>query len=152
MKKLTKLIINRKFWGTGKRSSKALYDATNHKYCCLGFYSKACGFENKELNNEGTPEELVGNFLSDYRYDNHCDSDKLSDIKDLPSKFQKILKLLGRDTHSNSKICRKLMSANDNPKISDKIREKRISGLFKKIGVAVEYKGKYPANVKYNND
>lgn len=145
-KTLTKLTIDRKTWGVGKEGGRLLNSKTK-KLCCVGFYTKKCGFKNSEIENLGTPETLVYNYvtgLSDFGKLYDTGKSKLSKINKIPHRFLRLLPLLedNKETHDNS-ICCELTSTNDSEVLDNPTREKKITSLFKKIKISVKFKGKY---------
>lgn len=119
------LIIDRAKWRTGgnpilnpnytgEGSTHLLND--QGYMCCLGFRCEQMGIPEQHLLNVGMPSGLYN----------------LYDIPDLINESGK-----------NSEFAVQAVRINDDPSLSTKEREKAITEHFKKIGVIVEFKGRY---------
>ena len=147
-----KLVISRKRWVNGSNSDEAFSDEAfihgNNKgeslllndknnMCCLGFFAKSCGLKPKNIR-VGEPTEIFNTVVPH-------DRDKLiAKIEDTP--FKKLIVNYGskdiryNDNYQNSsKICRDLIAVNDDPDIPISKREKKITSLFNKINVEVQF-------------
>ncbi len=131
-KKLTTLIIDRKRWLRGGDFSDAsyLYRSEDRKMCCLGFFCRQSGLLIDNIRNVPEPYDIL---------------DFTSSLS-LEKKVRQKLKSLFEDAHETNysdmkqnNTCDSLIYANDNIKISEPEREKRISKLFSKIGVKVKF-------------
>lgn len=116
---MEKLIIDRKKWLRGTRIGSKLLKKTTRKMCCLGFFVRQCGFKIKDIENITSPEIVVA-------HNKQISPDNL------------IYRLL-RDGRLDSDITYELMRINDSNKISEEVREKELTRLFKKIKFEVEF-------------
>ncbi len=124
------LTINRQKWGFGEKGGYLL-DRDTGLQCCLGFFCKKIGYKNSHIENRGTPFELITCFAK--------------------QNLKKRLQCLTTSSNNNS-ICHKLIDVNDSTspiylKKPEK-REAKIAQLFSKIGVKVNFVGKYKNNLK----
>src|SRR2546425_7116102 len=117
-----KVVIDRKKWGRGDGEGYgSLLDPNTHKMCCLGFACRAVGAKPKELRNLSYPSDLYETWNEEtYNYERS---------------FPKEFKGLSGKKLNDSQICRLLALANDNGKITDAVREKRIKTLGKKARI-----------------
>lgn len=109
---ITELTIKRSEWATpDKTDEPRLYVASGLK-CCLGFAALACGKNEAEILGKGMPRHLMYG----------------SEIKQflLPS---------GRNTD----LSEAAQVINDNPKISNKERERQLTELFAANGIALNF-------------
>lgn len=121
------LVIKRRYWLRGSGEYSAL--KSGNEYCCLGFFAKACGFKNKDIDRTCTPDEIYGNVETDE-----------STFKDFYNNLDPNFKfLINPKTQSDTKICLKLMEVNDKKYLSDEEREKKLTALFAKKGVEVKF-------------
>lgn len=91
------------------------------RMCCLGFYLEACGVPREKLLNESCPsniEEFVPKQAS-WLGDINPQSDRLNNL-----------------------VEDDFIGINDDPKLSDKARELRLTQMFKKRGVRVRFVGR----------
>lgn len=109
-----KLTIQRSKWYRGKGGLFSKLVQHNGTMCCLGFLGRACGIPKKTMGGHSRPSD--------------------------------VLKYLGRwqagtltEAGGNSKVTQGLMNDNDEPSISDAVRERRLTKKFKAIGVDVEF-------------
>lgn len=116
-----KLIINRKKWARGDEKAELLND---RGMCCLGFYCKAKGLSDMDIESVGEPACLL-------------EVDEKS-AERVHKKLTNLLTAKGK----NNKVCEKLMTWNDKIDISEERREEKISYWFKKIDVDVKFMGK----------
>jgi hypothetical protein len=120
------LKINRRLWGRGVTGG--LLRSFTGKQCCLGFACRASGFKVSEIQGHG--------MLSDI--------DDLETLKKQAAVFPILGKLFKVDKHDladNSKLAYDAAGINDDIMLSDKQREKKLTTLFKKHGVAIEFVG-----------
>lgn len=90
--------------------------------CCLGFYTKACGFSDDEIRNVSIPSELIDDRFTDK---------SLTEVVDSMPRVQKVLSAVIREETS-------LISANDSgPR--GRGREKEIKRLFARAGIRVRF-------------
>jgi hypothetical protein len=111
---LKSLVINRERWGVADQGGSLRRPSTKLQ-CCLGFAVRACGIGPSTINNMAMPAEIAG---------------------------RKALKL--PTWLRDSAVTNQLAGINDDGRISFKDREKRIAGRFAKVGVKVNFTGKYP--------
>ncbi len=119
-KKLTNLTISRRRWLRGTQYDSHLHSPQNHKQCCLGFYMRDLGFPLAEINGRGTPSDVVTHLFED---------------SDCRVPVPGLVKKDNRDTT----LCCKLINVNDSDKITDEVREAKITKLFAKMGVKVKF-------------
>ena len=117
------VVIDRNEWGYGRgHGMGSLWDIDNTK-CCLGFACIAAGLTGKVIFQGGTPDELY-NFLDEEQ------REKLAGLIDIQYVEDEDMYL-----HSDSDICEKLMSENDDEGIPKDKREENIIKLGKKAGI-----------------
>ena len=112
---MQKFIIDRKTWLRGEEGyNSALKRKYDGKECCLGQIAKQCEFDERNIIRVASPQCLV----------KICETQKQ---KEFVNKFRK-------DTGA------RMMAANDNPRTTDKQKEKRLNSLAAKIGVKLVFK------------
>lgn len=114
MSDIKKFTIDRGIWLYGEGEESRLLRSGDHKMCCLGIFSEACGVEYRELMNRSFPTEL-----------------ETEDLDKLPKWLWK------------ENVVGKITEANDAPWPNHKIREELIADLFKENGVEVVFEGEY---------
>lgn len=121
------LVIDRSRWLQGRWSditeSMLRSNSGNLPHpmmCCLGFFAKRLGLTNEEITDIG----------------------RLDEVSDLIPEPYRTEALEWRHKYKGSTVWQ-LMSINDDPDISSRERERRITRLFKEWGVAVRFTGKY---------
>lgn len=113
--------IRRSKWARGgKKGSSALLNSQGNM-CCLGFYSKACGFTKENIQHIIAPDRIP--VMQNY-----------SEAIKFKSKLIKY-----RDYPNTTKICDDLMDINDDQYITDKVREEKLTKKFSKMGVKVTF-------------
>lgn len=118
-KDVTEFTIIRDEWYRGQRHGALLLRRGDNKKCCLGFYCLAMGFESSDILEQADPENVSA--WSEQKIKSFL----LSDWE-------------GRT--NNSDVCVTLMVLNDNPLISEEIREEEVFKIFKENGVTVHFK------------
>lgn len=124
------LIIDRAKWRiggegihkTGEGNTALLND--EGFMCCLGFRCEQMGIPKKDLLGAVTP-------------------DSLSELYDIPDLIEKVGSYDGYDAYDDTPFTQEAVNINDNTDLSPEEREKAITKHFKKIGVIVEFKGRY---------
>lgn len=118
-KDVKEFVVKRSQWLRGDFENSYLADNTGKK-CCLGFYSCAAGFLDKDIKMQGAPNELVDS------------SGKVWDTF-----------LLGHPSEDsepcNSDACFDLMSINDYDEYDDAEREDLLKEKFAEHGVKVTF-------------
>jgi hypothetical protein len=134
---IKELTINRKKWYRGWGSENScLLNPQSGKMCCLGFYALQSGLSKKDIKNMPTPGAVRKLLRGDEVYLN--DGNTISQ----PAKpIQWNTKLMQRNRDLHTRTGDNLIDVNDNDSISDEEREKKITSLFKRIGVAVKFIG-----------
>lgn len=120
-----KLIIDRDKWIRGETEERSrLLRSSDGKMCCLGFYSKANGYSDDEIEGINSP----------------CELDPSHRPPGMNWLFQSSTPgaFPSRDA---STVCWDLMVSNDDSEITEDSREKCLSELFEKNGVEVEFVG-----------
>lgn len=109
------LVIDRSKWACGGRGgvSALLNDVGN--MCCLGFYAKACGVNEVNLQNIYTPSGI-------YEEDRGSLSPKVADFGD--TDWTDVA-----------------MQINDNPELRQSSREQILTAHFRAIGILVKFVG-----------
>lgn len=110
-----KLEIDRNTWARGHWEGGYLWDPDTGKSCCLGFFGRACGYTNKEME----PHETLS-YLRDDRGSPQSAGPELQSVAD-----QEGL----------------LISYNDSRELSEEEREQMIAEEFAKHGVEVTFTG-----------
>lgn len=120
------LIIDRSKWRTGEgglnETGKGDTMLLNKQgfMCCLGFRCNQMGIPKKHLLNKGMPEELA-------------------DLYNIPN----LIEGDDEDGWIDTEFTNAAIRLNDNGYITSKARENAIKEHFAKIGVTVQFKGKY---------
>ena len=112
-----KFTIFRKNWARGDRDKPNLLLDKEGNMCCLGFAAESAGCSRKDLLNTAGPTGLL-----------HRENIKITGLTYRGS------------NRSATQICISLICTNDNSFLSDEERENRITKLFKKLDVDVEFK------------
>lgn len=109
--------VVRKKWlrGKGSMASALLW---NGKSCCLGFYSEACGISRKVMHSIATPADLAA-------------------VSEQKSNVIWKTKLVRSGVNSIS--CQKLININDSSTTDDAFKEKKLTSLFKRLGIKVKF-------------
>lgn len=140
---MKKLVIDRSKWqrrSNLKNSNLILSSISellcnNDRLCCLGFDCLRRGFKRKQILEKADPESIV------YGLKNK------QSIKKVIKKLNGLISVSkGRsdeieDLIHNSAVCTQLIKVNDNPRISERVKESRITKMFSMIGVEVEFIG-----------
>lgn len=112
-------VVDCKTWYRGRGSNSSCMLNTNGKSCCLGFYARQCGVENKLMRKKATPLDVVRN------------------TRDIQVQWDtKLIK-----HNKNSITCERLMETNDSRDLTEPEREKKLTALFKKNGIKVKFVG-----------
>lgn len=113
-----KLVIDRSRWLRGEGwEQSSLIRPSDEKMCCLGFLGEACGVSRDLMWDKASPRQLSIEAKAMYParlFQLRYEDDGLSPM--------------GR-----------LMNINDNPNLSEEIREKMIIDKMSDLGVAVEF-------------
>lgn len=127
--------INRKRWLRGEGSEEScLLNTKTGKMCCLGFFAKQSKIPKNYIENVDTPCSARMLLNGTKVYSSNCK------VISRPAKSIKWnTKLLSGEFHSATGDT--LMDVNDDEEISDEIREKKITSLFKRIGITVKFIG-----------
>lgn len=120
-----KFEVKRREWIRGGRWLSVLYQPVSNRCpddpdirrCCLGFFANACGISDRSLGDWTTPTA-------------HQRGKKA-----VPPEWA----ALTNDEGTNTKLCLRLMINNDDPGISDEIREEVLTALFAKLGHRVSF-------------
>ena len=113
-KKIKSLKINYRKWLHGQRGGLSCLLNDKGKMCCLGFECVARGLDSNEIKNKSTPESVVSNMY---------DVDILSMTHD------------HADTHSVGMA----VEINDDNRINDKTRIKKLKKLFRRRGIKLSF-------------
>lgn len=111
---LTALVIDRRIWLRGHGGKSALLTDAGTR-CCLGILGQACGIPDYAMLHQGEPE---------------C----VSDLYHWP---QWIIES-AYDRRQTTAVL-DLIAINDNPRISEPVREKAVARIFAEHGVAVTF-------------
>jgi len=114
-----KFIVYRDTWLRG-RTDSALH--IQGQRCCLGFLGLACGYTDEEMDMSATPDDVC--FLG--------------------NRWPKALVSLMEDEESaafcDSHLCSQIMGENDGGGVTEAEREARLTALFAKGGIEVEFR------------
>lgn len=110
------LVIDRTKWLRGGKEDSLLLSADSGKMCCLGFLARQCGYSAKDIRGFATPSSMG----------------KTSKL--IPG----LVKTEWGGVH-NTPLCYRLIDINDNLKLSDSQREKRLTRWFKHLKVDVSF-------------
>jgi hypothetical protein len=124
--------VNRGNWVMGefdKQLGKARMLNRRGNMCCLGFYSYACGVGAEHLRDRADPDEVV-----------HGSQRKVFPFEELP--------YLTKDgTAHGTQLSFDAVTINDDEKLTLRGREEKLTKLFDKHGIGIEFVGKYPKDV-----
>lgn len=124
-----KLVINRKIWLHGEGASQsALLRSEDGKMCCLGFFAKACGATDDEIEDRNM-------MYTDVMYPKN-NPNFYPFMKSSPN-------AIDVETPPQA-ILDRLATTNDGRFLSDEDRERYITEDFASFGVEVVFKGRYP--------
>lgn len=118
MKDVKEFTIDRARWlcaPTQGYEDSELYRESDRKMCCLGFYARALGARVKDIKHKDCPSNAKSVHWTDWVLENGL----------------------------NSLSTKDMIEENDF-EVSNKMRERKIRGLFAKHGVKVKFTGKYP--------
>lgn len=118
-----KLTIDRTKWLRGEPISSKLLSSRTGEMCCLGFFSKACGYSDDEIMDEGDPGTILNRTkYPDWIYDY---TNRISDSTN---------DLISTNDMTNG-------VSNDDGLCTEEWREKKIIEIFAEHGVEVEFVG-----------
>jgi hypothetical protein len=127
-----KLTIDRAKWLRGEGSgSSLLLRERDGKQCCLGQLGFACGLTSAQMMNTGAPSVI--------HIASESDPDSESNRKAIWSRQVKEAGLLFLYDDNLSPYCFDLMETNDDRELDEDYREERLTYLFAKIGIEVEF-------------
>jgi hypothetical protein len=127
-----KLTIQRSKWYRGQDSTESRLLRPDGRMCCLGFYAKALGATDDQIESLHTPAMCLSNpniLPNPFTWGNGGEW-----LLFLPPNAPKTIR-----NHQNSKTCSALMNLNDDREINDETREKEVKEIFAKNGVEVEF-------------
>lgn len=123
MDSVKEFTIDRKKWVRGRGSFDThLRNLTDGRHCCLGFFSKACGFKNEDILELSSIEDLAAQFGSD------------------SVRVKRVLFSAGQ-MNATSTFWQDLYAINDDEIYSDAEREELITAKFAAVGITVHFKG-----------
>jgi hypothetical protein len=129
--------VNRKKWFRGEGPDKScLLNSNTGMKCCLGFYALQSGLAKKDIEDMPTPVHVKMLLDGEEVY-----TRGIQTISRPAKPIKWNTKLIDRNRRFQSKTGSALMDVNDNTAISDEVREKKITSLFKRIGVTVKFVG-----------
>lgn len=118
MAKMKSFTVRRKKWARGGKNGEAALLNQDGNMCCLGFAAcQISRIRRSELADEGEPQNVYKDksFLTDVeRYDDNVDV-------------------------TNNDLASKAMTINDNEKLSENEREKRLTKLFRKHNIIIKF-------------
>jgi hypothetical protein len=115
-------VIRRSRWKRGDDNGGSCLLTDSGQMCCLGFYTKACGFSNDEIRNVKVPSELIDDRFTD---------ESLTELADSLPRVQEVLAAVQRQETP-------LINANDSgPR--GRGREKEIRRYFALAGIRVRF-------------
>lgn len=117
-----KFTVERSSWDRGNGNGMLVGPRGN---CCLGFLGLACGMSEEDLREIGVPEETV----------EHCREDEGS------MRWPKELVYWNdeRGRYRDRSCVGDIVDANDDARMDDAEREARLTALFSRIGIDVEF-------------
>lgn len=124
---VTRFVIDRDTWIRGRSATDSdgvgLSRLLTHdgRRCCLGFYLEACGVADEALVGESEPNDVA----------RHAVESNASLVPDW---------LLDDILNDSADACA-LMTHNDNERLSEEVREWRVTETFGRHGVTVEFTG-----------
>lgn len=133
--KLKPLTINRKRWARGGFNGEAMLLNNQDSMCCLGFACKARGILEDDLLRCGSPEDLLAYSEND---------EKL--FKKLGLMVTKTVEYDDEDyedetAYADTDAVTDAIGINDDPKISDAMREYRLKPILRRLGFDVKFVG-----------
>lgn len=120
-----RFVIERERWLRGDEENSRLLRPSDGKMCCLGFFARACGIDEDQIEDEAEPEDVPG---AGWPLWVLRESDDFAGDYDLPGKLKNSLDIV------------ELIKANDDEATGDRKRESRIAEIFAKHGVEVEFR------------
>jgi hypothetical protein len=146
IKDVKEFTIKRSKWARGGMNGPSALLNSLGNMCCLGHYSKACGFSNEEINELDEPRHIVQSKqvkLGDVWRANYLQEDiELLDWDSFLIKHDNYTSSLNIRITDNTDISWKLMEINDRAPYDFKneiAREKEIIKKFKSIGIKVKF-------------
>lgn len=129
-----KLVIDRKQWRRGETSvEQKLNDPTSllckdGTKCCLGFYALQCGFTPEQIKGLGEPIEVY------------------IDYNEVTKDWEKLVRFIedeefGTMDTSGTMLTSAAIDINDDILLSEEDREARLTAVFAKEGIEVEFHG-----------
>jgi hypothetical protein len=118
-----KFTIDRAKWFRGQGSDASALLRANGQRCCLGFYAQACGLTDNQIMDKTAPNHV--GLIGKDEWDNIL----------LTNSFP------NQSWMQHSKDARDLIIVNDSMHVSGADREKRITEIFSKKGIEVEFVG-----------
>lgn len=115
--------INRRKWHRGSQPGSRLLSPITKKLCCMGQIALQIGCAKKRIEDAAIP-------VSD------------QSTPGLAEVFHKALPTLvyyDRDAFVLTPLCRTMIATNDNPDITDSIREQRLQAQAKEAGFELEF-------------
>lgn len=123
MELVKEFTIDRKKWVRGRGSVDShLRNLTDGRQCCLGFFSKKCGFKNDDILDLSSIEDLAAYFGMD------------------SERVKRVLFSAGQ-VSATSTFWQDLYAINDDELYSDAEREELITAKFAAVGITVHFKG-----------
>lgn len=112
-------VIDRSRWDRGTGAGSLLRDSLHRQQCCIGHYLTACGVPDDALLDNGQPED-VGD--------------------ELPEGTTWLIRAShSGEGWSDTTATGKLIEANDDGKLEDEERERRVARVFEQHGIRVTF-------------
>lgn len=127
-----KLVIDRKRWQRGDSNLAALLHLQTGKMCCLGFFGLLCGYDEKDILGLADPADCVDN-IGKNKWPEWAIVRKERSVKVDIGEWETKIDL------DNTDDIEQLITANDDGGITDEVREAKITRIFARNGVEVEF-------------
>lgn len=111
-----KFKISRRKWARGGDTDTQLHSIETHRECCLGQIGRQAGCRLAALRDKGLPSMVKGKSIEPY----------------------KKLGLVG-PRGADTRLAQRMIAINDNEKITDEVREKRLKEVAAKQGWEIEF-------------
>jgi hypothetical protein len=141
---LKEFTIKRSEWQRGKGGKNTQLLGRDDMKCCLGFFALACGVEEDAILDQGEPAEInidrIGLYVENAPWLLGLEMDPDDDEYYLDEEGTPELVNKSPSIVVQSEDCGTLIRLNDAESITDdSIREKKISDVFEKNGVKVDF-------------
>jgi len=140
---ITSFVVDRKTWLRGEGTEKSFLLREDHKRCCLGFYTQACGIEDSDIFNKTSPGALWYNESACLKISPNL----LSSVKDNTDDTNYLMRIndarIG-DTVYPATIVYPFKEGKTDSQIvidSEETRERLLTEVFARNGITITFEG-----------